>query len=114
MYNCGILQHDLYSWQVLGDKFVEAKLTNSSEFIDKTITNWLSEISPEQRSEFFDILFEILQVTNAETFSEINTKRFSNAKKMLKTYKNLDPKSKNVLNETLNVLFRIIVNSNIK
>lgn len=107
----GILQHDLYTWQVLGDKFVEDKLTNSSEFIDKTITNWLLEVSPEQRSEFFDTLFEILQVTNAETFSEISTKWFSNAKKMVKTYQKLEPKSKEILNKTLNALFKIIVSN---
>ena len=92
---------------MLGDKFVEDKLTNSSEFIDKTITNWLSTVSPEQRSEFFDTLFEILKVTNAETFSEISTKWFSNAKKIVKTYQNLDPKSKTVLTKTLNALFKM-------
>ena len=46
----GIMQHDLYSWQVLGAKFVEDELTNSSEFIDQKITNWLREVSPEQRA----------------------------------------------------------------
>ena len=44
----GIMQHDLYSWQVLGEEFVKDELTNSSEFIDRTITNWLKEVSPEQ------------------------------------------------------------------
>ena len=52
----GIMQHDLYTWQVLGGKFVEDKLTNSSEFIDKTITKWLTEVSAEQRSQFFEKL----------------------------------------------------------
>ena len=49
----GIMQHDLYSWQVLGAKFVEDELTNSSEFIDQKITNWLREVSPEQRGGIF-------------------------------------------------------------
>lgn len=34
----GIMQHDLYTWQVLGDEFIRDKLTNFSEFIDGTIT----------------------------------------------------------------------------
>lgn len=34
----GIMQHDLYTWQVLGDKFIRDKLTNFSEFVDGTIT----------------------------------------------------------------------------
>ena len=103
----GIMQHDLYSWQVLGDKFVETHLTNSSEFIDKTITNWLKEVSPEQRSNFFDTLFEILNATKAETMSEISSNWFSSAKIMITTYQNLDPESKDMMIRTVNELFRI-------
>lgn len=96
----GIMQHDLYSWQLIGDKFVKDELTNSSEFIDKKITNWLREVSPEQRGEFFDVLFEILNATNAKTLSEISSNWFSSAKAMLTTYKNLDPESKKILIQT--------------
>lgn len=100
----GIMQHDLYSWEVLGDKFIKAKLTNSSKFIDKKISNWLREVSPEQRSEFFEVLFEILNATKAKTLSEISSKWFTNAKTMVSTYKNLDPDSKRILIETLKYL----------
>lgn len=101
------MQHDLYTWQVLGGKFIESELTNSSEFIDTTITNWLKEVKPEQRSEFFDILFEILNATNAQTMSEISNKWFLSAKAMLKTYQNLDQESKEILTKTLNAFFEI-------
>ena len=100
----GIMQHDLYSWQVLGAKFVEDELTNSSEFIDQKITNWLREVSPEQRGEFFDVLFEILNATNAKTLSEIKGNWFASAKAMLTTYKNLTPESKKILIQTFRLL----------
>lgn len=103
----GIMQHDLYSWQVMGDKFIESELTNSSEFIDKTITNWLREVNPEQRGKFVDILFDILNATGAKTLSEISSKWFASAKAMLKTYQNIDPESKEILVKTLNALFAI-------
>ena len=103
----GIMQHDLYSWQVMGDKFITDNLTNSSEFIDKTITDWLKEVSPEQRGKFFDTMFEILSATNAETLSEISSKWFSNARMMAKTYQNLDPESKSMVTKTLKALLRI-------
>ena len=46
----GIMQHDLYSWQLLGKEFVTLKkLTNESEFIDKTIKDWLENVEPEKR-----------------------------------------------------------------
>ena len=100
----GIMQHDLYTWQVLGGEFVKDELTNSSEFIDKTITNWLKEVSPEQRGEFFDVLFEILNATNAKTLSEIKGNWFASAKAMLTTYKNLTPESKKILIQTFRLL----------
>lgn len=103
----GIMQHDLYTWQVLGDKFVKDELTNSSEFMDKTITNWLREVSPDQRGEFFDILFEILNATGAKTVSEISSRWFTNAKTMVKMYQNLDPESKEIMTKTLNAFLKI-------
>ena len=103
----GIMQHDLYSWQVLGGKFVKDELTNSSEFIDKTITNWLKEVSPEQREKFIDTVFEILNTTQAETLTEIKSKIFSNTKTMVKTYQNLDPETKQIMIKTLEEFIRI-------
>lgn len=109
----GIMQHDLYSWQVLGDKFVKDELTNSSEFIDKTITDWLKEVSSEQRGKFIDTFFEILKETNVETLSEISNKLFTNAKTMVKAYQSLDPESKKMMTKTLEALLKI-GRSNIK
>lgn len=103
----GIMQHDLYSWQVLGDKFVRAEFTNSSEFIDKTISNWLKEVEQTQREMFIDTLFEILNTTQAETLSEISDKLFTNAKIMVKSYQKLDSESKKMINATLNVLLKV-------
>lgn len=105
--NMGIMQHDLYSWQVMGDKFVEAEQTNYSDFIDNTITNWLKEVSPKQREEFFDTLFDILNATKAKTLNELSNKKFTNAITILKTYNNLSQETKKMMTKTLNILFRI-------
>lgn len=97
----GIMQHDLYSWQVLGDKFVEGDLTSSSEFIDKTISKWLEEVSNEQRKEFFDCLFDIMSQTKAETFPELRDGLIKNSKIMFNAYKNLNSETKEMLKKTL-------------
>ena len=102
----GIMQHDLYTWQVLGGEFVKDELTNSSEFIDKTITNWLKEVSPEQRGEFFDTLFDILNTTEAKTLSELSKNKLETAKRLLESYKHIDDESKELLTKTLSVLFQ--------
>ena len=47
------MQHDVFSWQVLGDKFIREKVTdNTSEFIDKTISNWLEKIDNDQKEKY--------------------------------------------------------------
>lgn len=104
----GIYQHDLYSWQLIGNKFVELKeVTNESEFIDRTLKIWLKTVSIEQRKRFWMVLFEILESTNAETLSQISEKWVTNSKKILVTYKNLDEESKQIIIQTLKCLFNI-------
>ena len=103
----GIMQHDLYTWQLIGGNFIKAELTNSSEFIDKTITDLLSNVSVEQRSLCIDVLFEVLNATKAETLSEINENKFSNIMTMIRTYKNLDEENKEIVTKVLNVLLKI-------
>lgn len=107
----GIMQHDLYSWQLLGAHFIEDTLTNSSEFIDQTITNWLNEVSPEQREKFIDTLFEILNATEAKTLAQLSSKKFETAKIILSTYKNIDEESKEIISKTLSVFFHIAKNN---
>lgn len=109
----GIMQHDLYTWQLIRNYFIKDELTNSSEFIDLTITNWLKEVKPEQREKFIDIFFEILNTTQVETLSEFSNNKFTNAITMLKTYKNIDEESKEIMIKTLNAFFDI-AKSNIR
>ncbi len=107
----GIMQHDLYTWQLIGTHFLEDELTNSSEFIDHTITKWLKEVEPEQREKFIDIFFEILNTTQIETLSEFSNNKFTNAITMLRTYKNIDDKSKEIMIKTLKAFFSIARNN---
>ena len=68
----GLMQHDPYSWQVLGASFLPVEeLTADSRFLDRTFKNWLSQMSNEERSEFFDTVFDLLGSTGAEHTHEI-------------------------------------------
>lgn len=99
----GIMQHDLYSWQLEGDIFIEAELTNSSEFIDNTLTEWLQKVSPKQRKEFVNVVFEILDATGAKRFTELSQRKFAAAKTIISTYQSLDEESKENVNRALNM-----------
>ena len=108
----GIMQHDLYSWQVLGKEFITLpQVTNESEFIDKTIKEWLESVEPSKREQVIDVVFEILKTTEAQTMKELKKNWFSNVKTILANYKNIDPDTKEMIGQTANALIKIAKNN---
>lgn len=108
----GIMQHDLYTWQLLGKEFIHLdEVDNGSIFIDKTIKTWLKEVDPKQRGETINIIFDILEQTDATTISEVKTNWLKNIGIILKTYKNIDPKEKEIAIKTMEALFVIAKNN---
>ena len=108
----GIMQHDLYSWQILGNKFVCLdSLSNDSEFVDKTIKDLLQDIEPAKRQQVIDVLFEILDTTQKETLNDIKANWFYNARLMFNYYRKLDDETKAVITQTLHALIKIIKNN---
>ena len=108
----GLMQHDLYSWQLEGKKLVSlAEVTNGSQFVDKTIKEWLKEIEPRQREIVVDAIFEIINTTDANSFKEIKEKLFTDMRIMLKKYQSLDDESKKMIMEFFQTLIRTAKNT---
>ncbi len=105
----GLMQHDLYSWQLIGKKFISLKeVTNGSKFIDKSIKDWFEQIDINQREQVIDIIFQIINTTKIETILDLKNNWFSNARIILNSYKMIDPESKKMILETLSALFKIV------
>lgn len=67
-----ILQHELYSWEVLGGDFIQVdQATASSQFINQTIKSWLKSMSMEERSAFVEALFDLVETGDADHTAEI-------------------------------------------
>lgn len=108
----GIMQHDLYSWQLEGKKFTYLEeLTKESKVADKVIIGWLNGISPERRQEFVDILYQILITTNAQTLKEFSNNWLKNASICLKAYTTSNEEDKKIISDTLVKLFGITKNN---
>ena len=68
----GIFQHDPYSWEVLGGDFIRLEgVSEGSRMIDQTVKNWVAGLSPQERGEFVDAVYELLQNTDADKMSEV-------------------------------------------
>lgn len=108
----GVMQHDLYSWQLLGNQFIYlSEITNGSKFIDKSIKDWLKQVDLARREQVIDIVFQVINTTNVETISEIKNHWFANARILLNSYKLIDKESKQMILETLSALFKIVKNN---
>ena len=67
-----LLQHDPYSWEVLGGDFVRmTQVDDSSRFLDRAIKTWLSGRSLEERNEFVDAVFELLTLGQIDDLRDV-------------------------------------------
>ena len=104
----GIYQHDTYSWQVLGRYFVCLDNVNeSSIFMDATLKEWIYSMNSEQRREFVDAMYAIVQQTEAKTLLELSVNGLKSAKLILKSMKNMDPSTKKMIQRTISALMKI-------
>lgn len=68
----GLMQHNAFTWQVLGTAFVAVtELDVSSQVVDHTVHAWLSRVSPEERRRFVSTIFGVLEATGANTTREL-------------------------------------------
>lgn len=96
----GLLQHDLYSWEIRRDGFVKAEeLTNSSKVIDRTLKDWFTQMSPEMRGRMIDGVYSVLSATGAVTLSELAHGK--NAMAAVKALREMDEPTRKVIQEAM-------------
>ena len=62
----GMLQHDGFSWQVVGDHFIHLDgFSREGKVIDETLESWEESLGPKQREAFADALYTVLRRENA-------------------------------------------------
>ena len=67
----GIMQHEPYSWEMIGADFVKEKgLTEKSYFLDSTVTRWMDGLTEEQRESFIDTIYEAVAAAPVDHFGE--------------------------------------------
>ena len=76
----GMLQHDGFSWQVVGDHFIHLDgFSREGKVIDETLESWEGSLSPKQREAFADALYTVLTASGAKTLSDLNGDKLKSA-----------------------------------
>ena len=91
----GILQHNLYSWEIQGRGFLYAEeLDASSRMLDASLDAWMREMGADEREALVEAVYQILTQNNAQTLDQLGENRLENAALTLKTIRRLDPKTR--------------------
>lgn len=68
----GVLQHDLYSWDLMGNRLITMdNTTGDSVFLDATIKNWFASMNSQQRNALVDAMYGLLSSGGAENVGDI-------------------------------------------
>lgn len=68
----GVMQHDPYTWEVLGRSFIPVpEITQSSVFLDATIKTWYADMTDQERNQLVDVLYQVLSADGVEKAADI-------------------------------------------
>ena len=108
----GIMQHDSFSWETDKDDFVYLESIKSSALArSKVLNQWLDSLENEKRKMIVDVLFQIIDKTNASTFQDLSESWSKNASLILSAIKGIDPESRKFITKTIGELAKISVKS---
>ena len=103
----GFLQHDGFSWQVMGDHFVTLRqMTRQAHLSDQELRKWVHGLTVEQRETFVGALFDVLSASGAVTLTDLKADSFKAVGAMVKAMKNLDKETRDGLWNFMGLLFK--------
>jgi hypothetical protein len=108
----GLLQHDIYSWEVTYNDVVRLDEVNKqSRFVDKTLKEWIASLDKEQRQGFAEALYNILSSTKASSIPELTSDWFKSGTHMIQSLTNINETSRDMVFKTMGALFQAAKNN---
>ena len=100
----GVLQHNGLTWEVEGNSFVHLKdVSGECVRTDRNLQEWIRGMTPEQREQFSDAIYQILSADNALTLTQLMSPKNRWILESLK----LDPQVRRTIRRTLRELIGI-------
>ncbi len=100
----GVLQHNGLTWEVEGNRFVHMKdVSGECVRTDRNLQEWIRGMTPEQREQFSEAIYQILSADNALTLTQLMSPK---NRWLLQSLK-LDPEVRKTIHRTLRELIGI-------
>ena len=107
-----IMQHDPFTWSVLGCRFVTCRETGrESRMVDRAVNEWFSEMSREERELFVETVFAVLKDTDAKTNTELSSNLLENAARIIKAASRLSPSARNNVTRNFHQLIKCLIDA---
>ena len=95
----GISQHDPMSWQVYGPQFETlGDVDQTAKVTRDTLHDWLKNSTPEQRADFVDTLFRLVDTTKATRMSDLTSEKLRSLVTMVGNRREVNPETRRVFN----------------
>ncbi|MBQ8933180.1 MAG: DUF2974 domain-containing protein [Lachnospiraceae bacterium] len=99
----GFGQHDAFTWEVLGNRFVESERSPSGRFYDEFLQRWIGSMTDRQRHIFTDALFDLIEA-GGDSLNELKAEPMRAALEMIKASVKMDEAARAELPEILKQL----------
>ena len=108
----GLMQHDIYSWQVNTKNLVRIpNLTNNSQIVNKVVRDWLKNTTQEQRKNFVNIIYDVLVATEAKNVHDFGIDTLKKVATVIKSYKNIEKEERKEIEAMIKLLFESAINT---
>lgn len=105
----GIYQHDPFMWKIDGITFVPGtKIVMRAKIIDTTFNEWVFGFAPEQREQFLEGMFLLIEKTNeagSPTFRQWMENLLTNIPLALDAVKGLSPQDRAIFSKVVRQFF---------
>lgn len=94
----GLYQHDIYSWEVEGTKFVRAPHTAaSSEIFNQTVIDILKTRSLEERKAFVNTVYDIICAADFTSMDQLRSSWYKKLPSLIKNYREVKPEDRDLI-----------------
>ncbi len=102
-------QHDAMNWQIMGGNFINAgEFTDESQLFYKAFNEWVDKLNTQQRKDFVETMFCILEASGAKTNNEIEQNAIQATARMLEAYAKLGKSRRAELKRILSMFKDVI------
>ena len=106
----GVMQHDIYSWQVEPLELVRIPtLTNNSEIFNGIVRDWVKNTTPEQRKNFINLIYEIIKTTDAKSLGDFSKNTAKKIGIILNSYRNINEEDRKEMERMVKLILESAV-----